>query len=373
LTLFPGPCHLWGPPPMKPPADPTVTRPQTPGPAIIYLRYTTPWFGNQSGYERLPRYISGGYDPLVIDPKPGILPRLRGKLFSFRHGIGHAPQAVIDAIRRFVSAMRSSPGAVGHVLYGEHILPYVDAIPESMLGRLIWTFHQPYSLWNPTELKALGRVRSSIFLYKQEEHLFRAHLPSAPHFIPYGVNCDFFRPGPGPEAGQRVLYAGVHLRDVHMVAATVALCWKRNPNLRFSFLVPTHRRSDAGFEPLLQDPRISWLAGLGDEALVRLYQTSSLLYLPLINSSSNTAVVESLGCGLPIVTTDVGGIRDYGGGEIHRLVRAGDAEAAAGEILALQDDLEERRRIGIAARAFAEKRLHWPIVAAAHERVYFPS
>ena len=43
-------------------------------------------------------------------------------------------------------------------------------------------------------------------------------------------------------------------------------------------------------------------------------------------SGANTAVVESLACGLPIVTTDVGGIRNYGGNDLFPIVNNNDDE-----------------------------------------------
>ena len=49
-------------------------------------------------------------------------------------------------------------------------------------------------------------------------------------------------------------------------------------------------------------------------------QRSHLMLLPMNDSGANTAVVEALASGLPIATTDVGGIRDYGGGSIFPVV-----------------------------------------------------
>jgi len=36
--------------------------------------------------------------------------------------------------------------------------------------------------------------------------------------------------------------------------------------------------------------------------------------MPMKSSGANNAIVEALACGLTVVTTDVGGICDYGGG-----------------------------------------------------------
>ena len=48
------------------------------------------------------------------------------------------------------------------------------------------------------------------------------------------------------------------------------------------------------------------------------------------DSGANNAIVESLACGLPVITTDVGGIRDYGGGTIYPVVANEDDDGMIG-------------------------------------------
>jgi glycosyltransferase involved in cell wall biosynthesis len=87
-------------------------------------------------------------------------------------------------------------------------------------------------------------------------------------------------------------------------------------------------------------------------------------------SSANTAVVEALSCGLPIVTTDVGGIRDYGGGAVYPLVANDDDGAMLELIDRYLGSRDFRNSMGDAAREFAVRELSWKRIAAEHAAYY---
>ena len=88
------------------------------------------------------------------------------------------------------------------------------------------------------------------------------------------------------------------------------------------------------------------------------------------DSGANTAIVESMTSGLPIATTDVGGIRDYGGGDIFPLVANNDDDAMVALVDQYLSDLEWRDEIGGRCRKFAEQKLAWPLVAQKHLECY---
>jgi glycosyltransferase involved in cell wall biosynthesis len=71
-------------------------------------------------------------------------------------------------------------------------------------------------------------------------------------------------------------------------------------------------------------PRARWLRRVGDGEYLRLLQQSDLLVLPLRQSTTCTAVLESLACGLPVVT-DKGGIEDYLAPDCSVALSVGDA------------------------------------------------
>jgi glycosyltransferase involved in cell wall biosynthesis len=103
--------------------------------------------------------------------------------------------------------------------------------------------------------------------------------------------------------------------------------------------------------------------------LLRLYRSSALLLLPLVDTVASNTVLEALACGLPIVTTDVGAIRDYVTPECAILVPPGDAAALTAAAVALLNDPARRRAMALAARrqalAFA-----WPEIVRQLRVVY---
>jgi glycosyltransferase involved in cell wall biosynthesis len=87
-------------------------------------------------------------------------------------------------------------------------------------------------------------------------------------------------------------------------------------------------------------------------------------------SGANTAVVESLSCGLPVITTDVGGIRDYGGADIFPIVANDDDDAMIDLVEKYLDNSDLRNEVAISCRNFAEQKLAWSVVAQKHLEVY---
>ncbi len=340
---------------------------------LQFLEDRIPWFGRFNGYEQLTRYLPDQIERTVFSAEPGLLPRLRGKLHSLRHDLGPAPQALVDALARFGRVMGRNRSAVGHVLYGEHFLPYLSAVPDSTLERTAITFHQPFGQWTAQGLDQLSRVRYPIFLFNPGAAEFDPHLRYAPTVILHGVDTDFFRPAPDvlqDSGAPRVLYSGVHLRNLDMLERVVDGLLRARRDLCIDMLVPMAHREKAAFARLATRERLVWHAGLDELQLRELYQTSRVMLLPMQDSGANTAVVEALACGLPVVTTDVGGIRDYGGGSVVSVVEPDDDTHMVETTLRILDHPALQRELSTASRQFAEHDLCWRRVVEQHIDVY---
>jgi glycosyltransferase involved in cell wall biosynthesis len=88
------------------------------------------------------------------------------------------------------------------------------------------------------------------------------------------------------------------------------------------------------------------------------------------DSGANNAIVESLACGLPVITTDVGGIRDYGGGTIYPVVANEDDDGMIGLVEQYLSQPGWRNKVGQNCRRFAEEQLAWPLIAKRHMQVF---
>lgn len=83
------------------------------------------------------------------------------------------------------------------------------------------------------------------------------------------------------------------------------------------------------------------------------------------------SVLEAMAAGLPVVASDVGGLREQVvDGETGYLVPSGDAAALADALARLLDDPALRGRLGAAGRARAERLFDLPAFRAAHLTLY---
>jgi glycosyltransferase involved in cell wall biosynthesis len=81
-------------------------------------------------------------------------------------------------------------------------------------------------------------------------------------------------------------------------------------------------------------------------------------------------LMEAIGCGCPIVASDIPGVRDLAGEDSEdTLVPPGDVPALAAAITCLLDDPQRAVALAIARRAACMHRIDWGSVAAAYASV----
>ena len=333
------------------------------------------WFGDHTGYEQLSRFLVDHRAPSLsrISPNGHSVPRLLGKLTSLAFGHGSINQAQAFARLTAFVLLSIHRDSLLHILYGEEHVKYWGSFPAKLHSRTVLTLHQPPSQWTSEAIASLQWVRHAILLYRRDFQFFQAAMPNAQlHFIPHGVDVDFFSPTGTPflHTKKRLLYNGVHLRNVAMLRRVIPSILARHHDVAFDFLVPLHRRNEIVFGELLQHPAITWHAGLDDESLLSLYRQSYLMLLPMNDSGANTAIVEALSCGLPIVTTDVGGIRDYGGESVFPVVENNDDDSMLELVSNYINNTELRSTISSLSRLCAEQYLDWKKVAQNHVDAY---
>ena len=93
------------------------------------------------------------------------------------------------------------------------------------------------------------------------------------------------------------------------------------------------------------------------EQMSKWMKASDLFVLATHTEGMPNAVMEAMACGLPVVTTEVGGLPEaLGGCEGVILVPPRDVDKFKDAVLQVVHDTQLRRRMGLAARQWAEKR-----------------
>src|SRR5205807_10057497 len=78
--------------------------------------------------------------------------------------------------------------------------------------------------------------------------------------------------------------------------------------------------------------------GISDHELRAAYQASHLALLPYEDATASNALLESMACGLPVVTSDVGGVPEYTGSDGAILCPPRDPEVMAQAAVRVLDD-----------------------------------
>ena len=235
--------------------------------------------------------------------------------------------------------------------------------PCEIKRRLFVCFHQPPAWFrlnwrDPSDFDSLGGI---ICLGQDQADYFRSVCITPIHVIKHGVFHQFFKPPAEAcnKQGNRLLFVGQWLRDFETLAASMNLVWQSRPDVHLDCVVPRFARHSDAVHRLAIDPRVTWHADLTDHNLLSLYQQADLLFIPVIDAVANNAVLESLACGLPIISTDVGGMKEYVASGAGYLCRPQDAFDHADAVLRWLASTELRRQAGLRARQAALESHDW--------------
>lgn len=258
-----------------------------------------------------------------------------------------------------------------HVIYGDESFRYLGQFPLPKKHRVVATYHQPPdslndSIKNRDFLRTLDAV---IVVGTNQIPFFDSVVdPSRLFWVPHGVDTSVFKPSFGSkETATRekiCLFVGMHKRDFQTLIRVIEFVGHEEPGAVFNIV--TARSNAHLFDSF---PNVRLFCDVAEDKLVSLYQEATLLLQPLMASTANNAILEGMACGLPIVATDVGGVRDYANEQCAALTPLQDACEMAKSILDLLTDEPRRTTMALHARSRALQ-FDWEVVATQMQRVY---
>jgi len=310
----------------------------------------------QSGYARMVDFLEANV--ITTDRVPNLWQRGFTRVFKFaikRSGSQwyHRSNFLAECSAAW-QWMRGS-NQIFHFLYGENSYRYLGNLKR--LGRnhrIVCTYHTPPERFGEIvhDRHHLRHLDAVIVFSSAQMNFFTELLGYGRVFyIPHGVDVDYFQPT--TEAKQnhaelRCLFVGQHLRDFETLATAARHLESTVAKVRFLIVTPKHRHHH--FHGL---GNVELYSAISDAALLTLYQQSDLFVFPLLDTTANCAVQEAMACGLPIVATDLAGIRDYVDESCALLTPRGDAQALVDAILNLHESQDLRIRMGTASRTKA--------------------
>jgi glycosyltransferase involved in cell wall biosynthesis len=103
--------------------------------------------------------------------------------------------------------------------------------------------------------------------------------------------------------------------------------------------------------------------------LMLFYKVSDLFILPSFSEGLPTSVLEALYFGLPVVATDIPGVRDHFK-DVALLVPPKNRDELAAAIVKLLDEEELAKRLSMAGEELVKSEYTWDVVAGKYEEIY---
>ncbi len=114
---------------------------------------------------------------------------------------------------------------------------------------------------------------------------------------------------------------------------------------------------------------IHFHTNIDDDELLRLYQSTDIIFLPLNQATANNAILEGAACGLAVISTNFDSIKVYMPGDESFLIDNNDENIFAEHILKLYKDRLLLAKMSIKARVRA-KELSWNNIVLEYENLY---
>lgn len=312
-----------------------------------------------SGYDRLTDYIGEA----TINAKPFSARWLRNRMM-WKIASGVIPYDRTSFATEIACArhMLTHVHSVYHILYGENTYRHLGWMNGRRGNHLIATFHLPERQFNEVihTQSHLKRLAAAICVGSTQVDFLRHKLGSdRVYLIPHGIDVEFFTPPPtfNLRSNNLVLFVGNYLRDFATLRGVIELLAYARPNLQFVAVT-----SQTNCERIGRHPNLIIKSGISEQDLLSLYRSATLMIMPLLDATGNNALLEAMACGVPIVLTDIGSVRDYLDESCALLAEPHNARDMVEKSIAILDDPHYRVVLSERVRERA-LRFAWPEIA----------
>jgi glycosyltransferase involved in cell wall biosynthesis len=201
------------------------------------------------------------------------------------------------------------------------------------------------------------------------------------HVIYNGVDVKKFKPRPdkaelrkefGLEEDKKiVLFVGrlYHRKGLETLLRSIPPVLKEFDNVKFAISGKGFKKKEENLKNLAKEldieDYVKFLGYVPDEKLPRLYSASDIFVLPAIYENFPFAILEAQSTGLPVISTNVGGIPEFlVDNENGFVIEPRDPKQLTQKLLTLLQNPKFAKEMGNRGRKLIEEKFDWRIITA---------
>lgn len=327
----------------------------------LFVQHRSPHHAKKSGYDSILNYYLNAETIGDNAQFPYKIAKLLAYFNSQKFGLYNTDSVYKEiALFKKLKALKSESNLV-HYLNGERDIRHVIHNKNWFKNtRFTATFHKPPNVldWRISKTKYVQLLDGAVAVgVNQIDYLKETFKIPNVAYIPHGINTQFFTPEIAHRRTNRLLFVGQHLRDFEALNFCVPRIAEKIKDLSVHVVVHS-----AYQKKIFAHDCVTIYSNINDDDLKREYQEASLLFLPMQDSTACNSLLESLACGLPIVTTNVGGNAKYLENTNSLLLPENNYEALIEETILLLNNEFKINELSLLARKKAMD-YDWSVIA----------
>lgn len=275
----------------------------------IIVQHRSSHHSGYSGYAQLINYLQ---DVEVVSGNSFVPHRIARTIKNYtsqNYGL-YESSSVHKNVELLKKQLFSNEKMLIHYLNGERDIRQAISWSTKRVKNIA-TFHKPEEVLKQTisNPKYLQKLDGAIAVGVNQVDFLKEWLKNDNVvYIPHGVDTTFFKPDFSKKKENSILFVGQHLRDFEALNYAIPRLIEKIPNIEINIVLKKE------FQRKIESKKsnVKVFSGVNDNLLREMYQSASLLFLPLRDVTACNSILEAMACGLPIITTDLEGNRGYG-------------------------------------------------------------
>jgi glycosyltransferase involved in cell wall biosynthesis len=132
---------------------------------------------------------------------------------------------------------------------------------------------------------------------------------------------------------------------------------------------PKKSRLNKLIDDLQLEDKITFRSGISEEEIVKTYQESDVAVIPSLYEGFGFGAGEAMACGIPLISTDSGGLKQVIGDSALK-IQSGSVKEIEEGLLTLFEDEAMRIKLALRGRKRMEEKFDWNIAAKSYADLF---